>query len=201
MAIGGGSSSGAHRMARSLVDDGATALISFGLAGGLDPSLSPGALVVPSTVLSNGQIYVCDPALSEALGGMPIRSLLAVGTAVATAAEKQRLWRDHGAAAVDMESGAVAEVASAAGVPFAVIRAICDPADRDLPVSAVQALDLQGRIAFGTMARIVLRNPRELLGLATLGRDAARARRSLVRGAESLRRLAARDANLGGLAL
>ncbi len=53
--IGGGSAAGAEVAARRAVAAGATGLVSFGLAAGLDPSLRPGRLVVPTAVL-------CDDA-------------------------------------------------------------------------------------------------------------------------------------------
>jgi adenosylhomocysteine nucleosidase len=197
--VGGGTPVGARRMAQRLVDDGASALISFGLAGGLDPCLTAGMLLVPRAVLSQGRLFDCDERLRAALAGEGIACLLAADVAVASAAEKLRLWRTTGAAAVDLESGAVAEVAAAAALPFAVLRAVCDPAGRDLPSAAVEALDDQGRILAVKMAGILARHPLQMLSLIALGRDAALARRSLVGGAEGLRRLAARDADLGGL--
>ena len=127
--------------------------------------------------------------------------MLAADAVIASAADKRRLWRTTGAAAVDLESGAVAEVAAAAGIPFAVLRAVCDPAARELPTVAVEALDHQGRIAPMRMAGILARHPLQLFGLITLARDAARARRALVRGAESLGRLASGHTNLGGVSL
>lgn len=48
---------------------------------------------------------------------------------VASAAEKRAIAEDFGAVAVEMEGGAVAQVAAAAGVPFVVLRAISDLAD------------------------------------------------------------------------
>jgi adenosylhomocysteine nucleosidase len=197
VAIGGGTSVGACRMAQRLVDDGATALISFGLAGGLDPALAAGALVVPQSVQVQGRLFSCDEALRASLAGESIASLLAADAVVASATEKRRLWQETGAGAVDLESGAVAEVATAAGIPFAVLRAVCDPAARDLPSAAVEALDQNGRIAPAKMAGILARHPLQILALIALGRAAARARRSLVGGAESLGRLAAGHADLG----
>ncbi|MCB8880277.1 hypothetical protein ACELLULO517_08540 [Acidisoma cellulosilytica] len=198
VAIGGGMPQGARKMAERLVADGATALISFGLAGGLDPALAAGVAVVPCRVLHQGQVYDCDPALSRVLltVGQQVDFLLAGDGVVGLAADKDRLWRQTGAAAIDLESGAVAEVAAARGLPFAVLRAVCDPASRDLPSAAIEALDEAGRIAPMKMAGILARHPQQILGLIALGRDAARGRRTLIRGAESLRGLAAGNANL-----
>jgi adenosylhomocysteine nucleosidase len=201
VAVGGGTSLGAARMAQRLVDDGATALISFGFAGGLDPALPPGALVVPQRVLSHGRSLPCDAALSAALGGQPIACLLGSDSIVTAAADKRRLWQETGAGVVDMESGVVAEVATASGIPFAVVRAVCDPATRGLPAAALTALDPNGRVAKMRMAGILARHPGQIPALIILGRDAALARKALIRGAESLGRLAAREANSGGLGL
>jgi adenosylhomocysteine nucleosidase len=204
VAVGGGLPMGARRMAERLVQDGATLLISFGLAGGLDPSLKAGTLVVPRTVLAQNQSYACDPELRRVLeeGATAVDSVLAGEAVVALATEKARLWQRCGAAAVDLESGVVAEVAQARGVPFAVLRAICDPAWRDLPRTAVEAVDRTGRVRPMKMAGMLARHPMDIFGLIALGRDAARARQSLIGGAESLGRLAPSDADLGlGLGL
>ncbi|MBV9758454.1 MAG: hypothetical protein JO047_15510, partial [Alphaproteobacteria bacterium] len=50
-AAGGGNAIGAEQAARRLIDAGVRALLSFGLAGGLDPALRPGALLIPREVL------------------------------------------------------------------------------------------------------------------------------------------------------
>lgn len=199
VAIGGGMPQGARKMAERLAADGATALISFGLAGGLDPALAAGALLVPDRVMHKGREYNCDLTLCQQLRGVgqAVDMLLAGDDIVANAAHKARLWRETGAAAVDLESGAVAEVAAARGLPFAVLRAICDTADRTLPSAAIEALDEVGRVAPMKMAGILARHPQQIFGLIALGRDAARGRKALIRGAESLRGFAAGDPNLG----
>lgn len=201
VAAGGGTPVGARRMAQRLADDGATALISFGVAGGLDPALPPGSLLIPRCVLFQGTRYVCDDAFSAALEGQRVDCVLAGEAIVASAAEKARLWRETGASAIDLESGAVAEVAAMRAIPFAVMRAVCNSATRDLPSAAIDALDECGRIAPMKMAGILARHPGQIPGLIALGIDAARARKALIRGAESLGRLAARDADFGRLGL
>jgi adenosylhomocysteine nucleosidase len=102
IAIGGGTPVGARRMAQNLVKDGATALISFGLAGGLDPALVAGTLLVPCAVLSQGRLLACDEALRAPLAGQSTPCLLAANVVVASASEKLRLWRTTGAGAVDL---------------------------------------------------------------------------------------------------
>jgi adenosylhomocysteine nucleosidase len=179
VAIGGGTSDGAARAVRRLIDAGATGVISFGLAGGLDPALAAGTLVVADAVIGDGGLWRTDSELSARLGGMTGQSCLGLDRIVVSRAEKQRLGRETGASLVDMESGAVAAVAGAAGVPFAVLRAICDPAERTLPPAALVALDDAGRLTPARLAWSVLTHPGQVIALIALARDAAAARRSL----------------------
>ena len=185
--VGGGTAAGAEAVARQAVAQGATALVSFGLAGGLDPDLRPGAIVVPAAVLSDGVQRAADPALMERLGGETPHRLLAVETIAADAAVKRRLWQSTGAAALDLESGAVARIASAHGLPFAVLRAICDPAERDLPPAAVVALDGRGAIGLARVAGSVIARPGQIFALLRLAADAVAARRALARRMASVR--------------
>ena len=200
VAVGGGGPLGARRMAERLVEDGARMLVSFGLAGGLDPAIPAGTALLPRAVLCGNRLHICDPDMVSALQGLgePADLILAGETIIATAREKARLRRETGAAALDLESGMVAEVAEAEGVPFAVLRAVCDPAGRDLPRAAVQAQNDSGGIRPGAMAVNLLRRPLDIFGLIALGRDATRARRALIRGAEGLGAFAAGDTHLGG---
>lgn len=198
VAVGGGGPLGARRMAERLVADGARMLVSFGLAAGLDPAIPAGTALLPKAVLCRDRLHPCDPDMLSALhgAGEPVDLILAGDRIIATAREKARLWQETRAAALDLESGMVAEVAEAEGVPFAVVRAVCDPAGRDLPRAAVEALNESGGINSRAMALNLLRRPSDIFGLIMLGRDAARARRALIRGAESLGAFAAGDAHL-----
>jgi adenosylhomocysteine nucleosidase len=178
---GGGTPAGAEDAANRLVRQGATALVSFGLAGGLDPALSPGDVVVPGLVLSNGARLAADAALAQRFGGLSEHAILAGETVVTDAVAKAALHATTGAHAVDLESGAVARVAAAHGLPFVVVRAICDPAKRDLPPAALIALNPSGDIGLSAVLRSVLQRPGQIPDLLALAYDAGRARRSLVR--------------------
>lgn len=179
VAIGGGTAEGARREALRSIEEGATGIVSFGLAGGLDPAHAAGTLIVPRAVIADGRIWPADPALSARLGGTTDDLCLGVDHVVASAAEKRRLHQETGASFVDMESAAIAAVAGAAGIPFAVLRAICDPARRDLPPAALVALDREGRLAFAPLLRSLVTDPAQIWTLIGLARDAAAARRAL----------------------
>jgi adenosylhomocysteine nucleosidase len=181
---GGGTPAGAGAAARRLVERGATALVSFGLAGGLDPALRPGVVIVARDVLSDGARFVADVALGAAFGGITGQTVLAGTAVVADAVAKRALFAATGAQVVDLESGAVVAVARAHGLPFAVVRAVCDPAERDLPPAALVALDPDGGIGLMAVLWSVARRPRQIAGLLAVGRDAFLARRGLVAMAE-----------------
>ncbi len=185
--VGGGTTRGAAKAAQRALDGGATALVSFGLAGGLSPQLAAGAIVVPSAVIYRGRHLPADAALSAALGGVSARTLLAGDAVVASIAGKAERWDGTGADAVDLESGAVAMAAQGAGVPFAVLRAVCDPADRALPSAAMGALTSTGGIGLLRVAGSILIRPWQIGALLGLARDAAKARRALVERVAAVR--------------
>ena len=179
--IGGGTAPGAARAVAGLIGRKAGAIISFGLAGGLNPALPPGALLIPEAVLDGGTLFHCDAELLRLLGGATCKSTVAEQAVVATVARKQALFAQTGADAVDLESGAVARAAAGAGIPFAVLRAVADPAARDLPPAALVALSGTGRIGLLSVLASVLKQPGQIPALLAVGRDAAKARGALVR--------------------
>ena len=180
VAVGGGDAAGAAAAATRLAEAGVSALLSFGLAGGLSTSLRAGDVIVPDGVVSEaGEQWEVDAALAGRLGS-PAGLVLAAASIIGTRVAKCRAWERSGAMAVDLESGSVAKVAASHTLPFAVLRAICDPADRDLPPAALTALDPHGRIRPTALIRSLARYPGQIPALIALGREAAQARRALL---------------------
>jgi adenosylhomocysteine nucleosidase len=176
----------AYAGARALVEQGATALVSFGIAGGLAPDLPPGALVLAEAVLdASGRRWTTATAwrlsLQDETGADASGPLLASETAIRTAAEKSELQARTGAIAVDMESGGVARAAEAAGVPFLVVRVVADPASRRLPPSALAGLGPDGRQRPRAVLAALTRRPWDIVELIRLGRDSSTALRRLRR--------------------
>ncbi len=144
----------AHLAARTLLEKGATSLLSWGSAGGLIPGLSPGSLVLPKNIIAaDGSVYSVDATWHESLctqlkGKVNLHegSLAESMTVVTSPEEKATLFQQTGAIAVDMESAAVAAEAQKARVPFMAIRAVADPVGMTLPRSALTALDEFGRL-------------------------------------------------------
>ncbi|WP_413674856.1 squalene--hopene cyclase [Massilia cellulosiltytica] len=157
-------------------------IISFGCAGGLDPALACGDCVVATAVLTPDGLVATDPDWSRALldrlpGARP--GLLAGADApLATPAAKAALWRDAGAAAVDMETHAAALAARRHGLPFAACRVVLDPAWRTVPAAALAGLDTG--VAWPVL-RALVRAPGQIASVCVLAGEALVARRSLLR--------------------
>ena len=98
---------------------------------------------------------------------------------MAAKACKAALRSETGAAAVDMESHIAAAYAAKAGIPFAALRVISDPATRALPELAKTAVKPNGDIDLRKVLRGVARNPLTLRSLVSTGIDFNRALRSL----------------------
>jgi len=162
---------------KNLLEHGATALLSWGSAGGLAPTLSPGSLVLPVKVIGADQSsYSTDPAwhgclLDRLKGSLDLHqgTLAESVTALKSCTEKKILFERTGAVAVDMESGAVAKVAKEAGVPFMAVRAIADSADMAIPQGSLGALDEFGELNLLRLFKGLIRHPLELFDMIRLG--------------------------------
>jgi adenosylhomocysteine nucleosidase len=192
IACSGGSAERARSEAERLVAEGTAGLVSFGLAGGLAPELRAGDLLLPRLVRSPGPAsWSVDPVWREwvqarlAAGGVQPQAGAVAGSdrILATAGDKRALLEASGAAAVDMESPAVAAVATAAGISFLVLRAIADPFDQTVPQVAREALRPDGAIRIRATFGGLLRQPGQLIELARLARQSALALAALRRGA------------------
>ncbi|WP_322106224.1 phosphorylase [Paraburkholderia sp. J41] len=171
------------------LEGGAAGIVSFGTAGGLGPDLEPGTLVIADAVDGPFGRVATDAAwrarMADALMASPLAAKVrrgveaAVAAPLTGAAEKAALHRANGALAVDMESHLAAAAAAAHGVPFAVCRAIVDPAWRSLPKAAMAGLRDDGTTAVFPVIRELARDPAQLGGLLRIAADAKAARQTL----------------------
>lgn len=191
----------ADRLERALseaVARGCAGIISFGTAGGLAPDLEPGALVIADAIDGPFGEMVTDAAwnrrLAAALRGTPVAPTLrrgrmaAVGAPVIDAQQKALLHARHGALAVDMESHIAGAFAAARGVPFAVCRAIVDPAWRTLPPAAIAGLRDDGTTAIVPILRELAKQPSQLGALLKLAGDARAAKTALIQARHAFER-------------
>ncbi|MFV0281148.1 MAG: phosphorylase [Rhodoblastus sp.] len=186
---------------------GLSGVVSFGLAGGLDPALRPGDLVAAHTIVAPlrpplqcieqsrpTRSWSTDPVLTEAI----LRALTAEGLvwsngcfagvdeAIMTPDAKAGLQAASGACAVDMESHVAARYAAVCGLPFAALRAICDPAARALPAIAARALTPEGGVNYPALVAGLARAPGDLGALIAAGKDSSAGFATLARAGRVL---------------
>lgn len=155
-------------------------VISFGIAGGLDPSLSPGDILIGSAVFSAGEWTSTRNDLSAALMNRFENSRRKAAYArfvgsenpILCLGEKALLHRQTGASAVDTESHVAAEWAARHGLPLSILRVVSDPAHRDLPSLAAIAFKANGRLALRRIFAEFAREPRQIRAMAHAARDA-----------------------------
>ncbi|WP_081051632.1 phosphorylase [Burkholderia diffusa] len=194
----------ADRLERALAEAtarGCAGIVSFGTAGGLAPDLAPGALVIADAIDGPFGRVKTDPGWSArlvaALHDTPVwarvtrGTMAAVGAPVVSEQEKTSLHRTKGALAVDMESHIAAAFAASRGVPFAVCRAIVDPAWRTLPRAATAGLRDDGSTAILPILRELLKQPSQLGPLLQVAGDARAARTTLIQARHAFERTGA----------
>jgi len=169
----------AHTAAKTLLEKGATALLSWGTAAGLIPGLSSGSLVLPKIVIASDEsIYATDAIwherLCNRLGGhvdLYQGPLAESATVLSNPEEKVILSRQSEAIAVDMESGAIAKLAHDREVPFMAIRAVADPIDAIIPHTVLTAIGEFGELNLRKLIKGLIKNPFELFPLVRLARN------------------------------
>jgi adenosylhomocysteine nucleosidase len=186
---GGDGKNLAATLARTMAA-GCSGLISFGVAGGLAPQLEPGACVIASAILDNGEHRATDARWAQRLmriiPGSIQGAIVGVREPIAHADQKRALHEQTGAVAVDMESHVVARAAAQHGVPMAAIRVIVDPVKRTIPLSALAGAQPDGSIDPFAVILSLARRPRDFIGLVRMALDTRAARATLVRGSALL---------------
>lgn len=202
IARSGAGPANAESAARQLVSQGATRLLSWGCAAGLDVSLKPGDLMVPDRLVDadHNELTVasewrtgCLQTLQHLPGPLSVRihegAIIESRDLTSTSRAKQQLHAQTGAAALDMESAAIARVARRHQMDFLALRAVADPATMDLPKAVGYSLDDQGEVRLDRLMGFLLFHPLELPGLIRLGLHFNKARITLRKVAGQLQSL------------
>jgi len=179
IACAAGTVEGASRAAKQLIDKGANRLISFGVCGGLAAGVETGDLILPKTVLMEGEtLSLAGDWHSQLLEQFPhakTGALASVKTAVTTPGQKSQLHQSSQAIAVDVESYAVMKVARAHNLKSLIIRAVLDPSHQALPLAALNGVNDKGETQIWPVIKGLMKRPQELPDLIRLGRQNMRA--------------------------
>lgn len=192
--MAGGNPARLRSLLRARVHPACRAVISIGIAGGLDPSLVPGDVIVATGVAAPDRRHAASPfvahRLAARLSDHPKRVIMAdlagVDSAVLSPGAKRALRTATGALAVDMESHVAAAFAAHHGLPFAAVRVVCDPAHRALPDLVATALRPDGEVSVCDVLKSLWQRPIQLAAMPRLARDAAAGFRALRRCRELL---------------
>lgn len=163
-------------------------VVLVGLAGGLDPDLASGDLVVVDEVVDHHG-RVTEPPVARRIRIADARRgrVTTTGRIVASAEAKHALGRTTGAVIVDLESLHFAELARERQWDWGIVRVVGDPADQAVPSALDRFVDHLGRTRTGVVAGELFRRP-ALLG--TLRLLARQSRAALLELGAALRELA-----------
>jgi adenosylhomocysteine nucleosidase len=140
------------------------AVIFAGVAGGLDPALKTGDLVVDEQ--STGPF---------AFAGIRRGAIHTAESLVSSPAGKAELFAATHALVVDMENAIVRERARATGVAFTGVRAVADTASDALDPALFNLIDAKGRSRPAAAIAALVRRPALLPQMIQAGRESARA--------------------------
>jgi adenosylhomocysteine nucleosidase len=177
-AVSGVGAERAYGAGRRLIDAGADALVSWGTAAALVPVLEPGSLLLPRKVIArDGTAFAVEgewqQAIRERLSGEHVvhtAPLADAGEPLLSAADKRTLAQRSGAAAADMESAALAALASEAGIPLLVVRAVVDSADVAVPARLAAATRRDGSLSVASTLAWLASSPSQWLTALRLAR-------------------------------
>jgi len=175
---GAGRQSAAHATEILIEGHRPRRVVSAGLAGGLSPKLKRNDILIADRLLSidGGDMSIeLPPALSATKSRPDVHcgALLTVDRMVRLPSDKETLFRQYSALAVDMETFATAEVCRRREVPFSAVRAINDTADDTLPHDVEYLLEqTSGAARLGAAVGAVWHRPASLKEMYQLRENA-----------------------------
>jgi hypothetical protein len=94
--------------------------------------------------------------------------------------EREKIARESGASAIDMETEFIARACALHGIPLLALRIITDTPTQPFPAPPNVLFDIQRqRTRIAVFAKFFLAHPRRMLPLVQFARRIARARRTL----------------------
>ncbi len=168
----------ASRMQNFLSSETPAFLISSGFAGAVSDNLQVGDLLL-------GENFSDQQLLASALQSLTNRdprpgTLLTSASIVDSVAERNEIARRAGAAAVDMETAAIADACAARSIPMLSLRVISDTPAATFPAPPGILFNIaQQRTNYVRLLSYLVRRPTAIFGLMRFARQISRARKTL----------------------
>jgi len=181
-----------------------SAVYSFGVAGGLDPALQPGDLLVSTQVIAQStdieqhiieESWMADQNIlmtiqmhAAKVNNIKIRKGIFLGTDFEARdnpvtgdheANNQNLREISGADIIDNESHIAAKFANEHNLPFVSVRAVSDSVNHKLPPAALIALEEDGSPNGTAIAKSLLKHPLQIPALIRTAWEYHKALRAL----------------------
>ena len=149
-------------------------LISAGFAGSLNHELQVNDLLIAKN-FSTVDLKHAPSSLSNV--SIHTANILTVPALIDSSKEREKIARESGASAVDMETEFIARACATHGIPLLALRVITDAPTHPFPAPPSVLFDIQQqRTDIAALARFLLAHPRRLPCLVQFARRIARAR-------------------------
>ena len=168
-----------------LNNDKIMGIVSFGIAGGMDPKLRSGSVLLPKAVVTaDGAFFQTDDTWRRSVAkNWPVAReqsrQLGVNKLIKSTDEKMQLFQATGAHALDMESHVIAAYAKKRGIPFLILRSIADSAKDTVPEIALAGMNKNGRATALSLLGKLIQHPSSLTQVAKLAYSSNTAMRAL----------------------
>jgi adenosylhomocysteine nucleosidase len=172
------------------------ALISWGVAGALEPSLNTGDLIFATSVVSHDKTYQASVEWNNRLfthfqnihDKVLTANIVSSEEVCSSITDKNNLFKRTNAKAVDMESAAIVEIAGKNNLDFIVIRAIADSANTSIPDAVLKHTDNFGNPHILKFVLSCLSKPSQIGELMTLATSYKTALKTLSKIAPDLKK-------------
>jgi adenosylhomocysteine nucleosidase len=153
-------------------------VISSGFAGAVNEDLQVGDLVLAENFSDRQLLSTAERILRERKPR--VVKLFTSTSIVDSAAERNEIARASGAAAVDMETGAIVGICNAHGVPLLSLRAISDTPKEPFPAPPNVLFDIERqRPSYGRLISHLFKHPGSIASLLRFDRRIVRVRETL----------------------
>lgn len=163
-------------------------ILNIGYAGGLDPHLQAGDLIVAKKIIEEETEKKWDVDKKDIDKALAIAkqanlrihkgNTITVKTPITTPHEKAFLGTKYDASACDMETSELAKLSIENNIPFISVRSVLDPMDTAIPEIPANAI-VDGKVKMRNLFDHMKSNPKEIFKLPKMSYLCSQARISL----------------------